>query len=169
MIGRTGLCALSGPRKRQDEQSEIFYKEFVMTSLRKFIVPAMLGAAVAIGGWGCAAEHPSLVPAEAQVVSSGQGQLSYSAPHDGMVYVYNSSSNKLLYAGPIKQGQSVIVDPASNRIMLNGRVVMNKELGSGTVKVYFERKDVDSMSGDSGSVDVHRQTTETRTESNHSD
>jgi hypothetical protein len=133
------------------------------------IVPAMLGVAVAVGGWGCAAEHPSLVPAEAQVVTSGQGRLAYTAPHDGMVYVYNVDADKLLYSSPIKEGQSVVVDPTANRIMLNGRVVMNKEFGSGTKKVYFDRKDLAGMSSDADSTDVQRQTTETRTERSHSD
>ncbi len=142
-----------------------------MTSLRNLIVPAMLGAAVAVGGWGCAAEHPSLVPATAQVVTSGQRQLSYTAPHDGMVYVYNVDNDKLLYSGPVKEGQAVVVDRQANRIMLDGRVLMNKDLGTGTMKVYFDRKDLgsSSLSGDADSVDVHRQTTETRTERMHSD
>ena len=43
---------------------------------------------------------------------------------DGTVYVVDSWYNKLLYQGPARQGEEVVVDPDADQVTVGGQVVV---------------------------------------------
>jgi hypothetical protein len=109
-----------------------------MFALRHFVTP-MAGLALAIGVAGCAATNEN-VPASAQMVSSGNETVAFTAPRHGMVYVVDKNTNKLLYSGNIDKGQSVTVDPTKHdhNIMLDNNTVTQESLNVGhTYQIYF--------------------------------
>jgi hypothetical protein len=121
-----------------------------MTAVGKLIGPALASAALCVGIIGCTPERHSAIPADAQMVASGDKSVSYQAPHDGMVYVYNRGDGKLLYTGPIEKGQTVSVDPATNHLTLDGRMLSDRPIQAGDIKLYFKS---------TGQTDVQSHTT----------
>jgi hypothetical protein len=90
---------------------------------------------------GCSSQQrPELVPASARLQMSGTGREVYTAPEDGMVYVYDKSTDHLLWSGQVLRGQTVIVDPKTDQITLNGAVVSNRAPihGSHGIDVYYD-------------------------------
>src|SRR4051812_47815042 len=76
---------------------------------------------------GCAShQRPELVPGSARLQMSGTGREVYTAPDNGMVYVYDKSTDHLLWSGQVLRGQTVVVDPKTDQITLNGAIVSNR-------------------------------------------
>jgi len=113
-----------------------------MSALRHFVTP-VAGFALAVGLAGCASNNPN-VPPNAQMVSSGDEQVAFTAPHHGMVYVVDKNTNKLLYSGNIDKGQSLTVDPSrhDHNIVLDNNTVTQESLNVGhTYQIYFHPDD----------------------------
>jgi hypothetical protein len=109
-----------------------------MFALRHFVTP-MAGLALVIGVAGCAATNEN-VPPSAQMVSSGNETVAFTAPRHGMVYVVDKNTNKLLYSGNVDKGQSVTIDPTKHdhNIMLDNNTVTQESLNVGhTYQIYF--------------------------------
>jgi len=90
---------------------------------------------------GCSAhQRPELVPASARLQMSGTGREVYTAADDGMVYIYDKSTDHLLWSGQVLRGQTVVVDPQTDQITLNGTIVSNRApiLGSHGIDVYYD-------------------------------
>jgi hypothetical protein len=79
---------------------------------------------------GCAKDRPESVPADARSVAKqgGTQPVNFTAPRDGTVYVYDRTSQKMLYSGRVRQGETLELDPMRNKVRLEGRVVMEKNL-----------------------------------------
>ena len=57
-----------------------------------------------------------------------------------MVYVTDSTDNKLVYSGKVQQGDSVQVNASADKVLVNDRVATNSGLSdSDHYKIYFER------------------------------
>jgi len=71
---------------------------------------------------------------------SGTGREVYTAQDDGMVYVYDKATDHLLWSGQVLRGQTVVVDPQTNQITLNGTIVSNQAqiAGSRGIDVYYD-------------------------------
>ena len=56
---------------------------------------------------GCAPERPESVPADAKSVAKqgGMNPMNFTAPQDGSAYVYDRTSQKMVYTGRIKRGE----------------------------------------------------------------
>jgi hypothetical protein len=109
-----------------------------MSVLRNFVTP-FAGFALAIGLAGCASTNDS-IPTNAQMVSSGNEQVAFTAPRHGTVYVLDKNMNKMIYSGNIDKGQSVSVDPTRHdrNITLDGNSVTQESLNVGhTYQIYF--------------------------------
>ena len=109
-----------------------------MYGLRHFVTP-LAGLALAIGVAGCATTNEN-IPSNAQMVSSGNETVAFTAPRHGMVYVLDKNTNKLLYSGNVDKGQTVSVDPTRHdrNITLDGNAVTQESLNVGhTYQVYF--------------------------------
>ncbi|HZL35826.1 MAG TPA: hypothetical protein VFC78_10990 [Tepidisphaeraceae bacterium] len=90
-----------------------------MNALRTTIGAAMLGALVALAP-GCGPKMT--LPMGTQLIASGK-TVNGTAPGDGMVYVYDTSTQKVLYQGRVIKGDRVSVVPEKSRIQLNGNDV----------------------------------------------
>lgn len=94
-----------------------------------------MGVALAAG---CAAERHESIPNSAMLVDKSNGNVNFTSPHDGDVYVYDRSSGKMLYSGRMERNQTLAVNARDDRITLNGRTVMDQQIrDNDELKVYF--------------------------------
>lgn len=63
------------------------------------------------------------VPEDARVVAEGKGTLMHQADRDGVVYVKDARTGKLVYERPVRAGDKFTLDPANNRALVDGNVV----------------------------------------------
>jgi hypothetical protein len=109
-----------------------------MLAARHFVTP-FAAVALAMGVVGCATTNEN-VPTNAQMVSSGNETVAFTAPRHGMVYVVDKNTNKLLYSGNVDRGQAVTIDPTKrdHNITLDGNTVTQESLNVGhTYQIYF--------------------------------
>ena len=96
-----------------------------MLVTRRAAVLAVLGLAsfiLAGGAGGCRGRAPG-VPEDAKFVKATKRRNTFSAPNDGTVYVVDDWYNRLVYSGPVKQGDEVVVDPGAGVIAVGGKDV----------------------------------------------
>jgi hypothetical protein len=109
-----------------------------MNAFRHFAAPV---AALCLGTGliGCSHEPKAdQVPPTASMSVQGDQDLSYTAPRDGEVYVYDASSRKLLYSGHIEKGQVLSVDPEKDKIMIDSKLALEKDIHAGNRhRIYF--------------------------------
>ena len=111
-----------------------------MNSLRHIASASLLCAATTVFISGCGGEHPSDIPSAATMATEGEGKLTYAAPADGMVYVYDDTTDRLIYSGKVDRGQSVVVSPKDDRVTVDGRTAYEGRLPSGdSRRLYFDR------------------------------
>jgi hypothetical protein len=79
---------------------------------------------------GCGGRDRGMSPV-GTLVAVGGGPVSYRSPKDGTIYVYDDKIERLVYSGPIREGQVFSVDPKNGRLMLDGRVIQDNALRSG--------------------------------------
>jgi hypothetical protein len=85
------------------------------------------------------------VPTGADLVTEATVKSSFQSPADGMLYLYRSPARgvrgQLHYSGPILAGQTLVIDPAMNRAMLDGQP-LEVVLPGGDVlyQAYFRRE-----------------------------
>ena len=90
---------------------------------------------------GCTATGKSAIPAGADEVDSGRGELRYEAQRDGKVWVYDAETDKMVYTGPIRDGDRVVVDPDRNLITVGGETVSEQPLiRDHKYRIYFKRR-----------------------------
>jgi hypothetical protein len=64
------------------------------------------------------------VPDHARMMADGRGEaISFKAPEDGRVYVYDNSNSKLVQSYPIERGQRFTVDPDGDVVAIERREV----------------------------------------------
>ena len=73
---------------------------------------------------GCSGQDRRMEPV-GTLVAIGGGPVSYRAPQDGTLYVYDDKIERLVYSGPIREGQVFSVDPRNKRLMLDGRIIQD--------------------------------------------
>jgi len=109
-----------------------------MVKLRDVSIALMssLGILLAVG---CAKERHDDIPKSARLISENRGNIDFVAPEHGMVYVYDHSSGAMLYSGRIRDGETLRVQPKDDRITLEGRTVMDKQIrDNDDLKVFFQ-------------------------------
>ena len=105
-----------------------------------FLAFALVGAA------GCGGGDDAMTPV-GKLVAQGGDTFSYRSPSDGTIYVYDDALEKLVYSGPIRQGQVFTVDPRARRLTLDGKVIQDNALDSGSQhKIYLDENPPDSVS-----------------------
>ncbi len=129
-----------------------------MNIFRHFAAP-VAALSLAVGIAGCTSEPKAeQVPANARLLVEGDRMLNYSAPSDGEVYVYDSSDRKLLYSGQVQKGQSVSIDPDDDKIMIDNKLALEKDIHAGNRhRIYFVPKREGDMDRDGGRV-IERRT-----------
>jgi hypothetical protein len=68
------------------------------------------------------------VPEGSVQVDEGKGRLDYTAKRSGTVYVYDVTQDRLVYQTPVRDGDRVSIDPDANRLELNGRQDVDRNL-----------------------------------------
>jgi hypothetical protein len=110
-----------------------------MSVFRKILFASVAGATLSLGVAGCATQRPDVIPATAQVQTSGNGPVSFTPPSDGMAYVYDQAANRLIWSGQVKAGQTVSVDPQKNQVAVGNQVVATRILqGGDRHDLYFD-------------------------------
>jgi len=85
----------------------------------------------------CAADRLSNIPGNATIASSGNDHLSYTAPSYGRIWVYDVSNDRIDYSGPVSINEPVTVDPSSNSVTIDGRIVADKVDQGAQHRIYF--------------------------------
>ena len=108
-----------------------------MTTGRSRIVPVLWFVAVAIFA-GCQEDRVNNIPSGATLSASGNSQLTYTATANGTVWVYDVNDDRVDYSGQITANQSLVINPDTRQINLDGRVVSDKTMNAGAQhRVYF--------------------------------
>ena len=109
-----------------------------MFRLSHFAVPAVLGTALFVGG--CAHERHEDIPLTASEIDEGKETVVFSAVDDGRVYVYDATSNEMLYNGELRRGQQLRVDAKDNKILVDGQTAVERDLvNDHRFKVFFDK------------------------------
>src|ERR1700722_11472384 len=109
-----------------------------MTGFR-FAIPAAFALSTMLLG-ACEQDRANNIPGGATLMSSGNSNLTYTAQTDGTVWVYDVNDDRIDYSGPIMANQSVMVNSQNNQILVDGRVVSDKNLNqSAQHRVYFQQ------------------------------
>jgi len=101
------------------------------------LVPTALWVLALVALSGCTADQ-SNIPANATLAASGNDRLVYTAPSDGMAWVYDVTHDRILWSGQVYMNQSVSVMPDSNTISVGGRVVMDTMPTGAHRRIYFQ-------------------------------
>jgi hypothetical protein len=102
------------------------------------VVTLATGAGMMIGLGGCQQQQQqqqqqsTKVPSGATTVGMAQAQpWTWYADRTGTLYVVDKPDDKVIYRGPVRTGQTVVVDPQVKRITVEGREVSQGKLVSG--------------------------------------
>ena len=111
-----------------------------MRRFRHFAASAVVGAALAVTGAGCASnERPDNVPMTAQEMGTCREEAKFNVAQDGTVYVVDGTIRETIYSGGVKRGDFVKVDSKENRILVNGQTVSERDLlNDHKYRIYFE-------------------------------
>ena len=109
-----------------------------MYAFRHFAAP-VAAMCIGVGIVGCSSEPKAeQVPPNAQLLVQGDQMLTQVAPSDGEVYVYDASDRTLIYSGHINKGQSISIDPDEDKVMIDSRLALEKDIHAGNRhRIYF--------------------------------
>ncbi len=109
-----------------------------MLSKRSWIAPAVVGIALFGGLAACTQERGLHVPSDAKMMAEGGNKISYRAGSDGMVYIFDQTSDKLIYSGQVQKGQMVTLNRDESRITVDQAVVSEKTMATDHhYKIFF--------------------------------
>ena len=78
------------------------------------------------------------VPSDAERVKEGEGELSYAARDNGMVYLYDVDARRVVDTQRVRKGQRYTIDPNRDLATLDGRPVYEQNLDRDhTYRLYF--------------------------------
>lgn len=133
-----------------------------MKAFRHFAAP-VVALCLGVGIVGCSSEPKAeQIPSGARLLVQGDQLLAYTAPRNGDVYVYDATDRTLLYSGKVEKGQTLSVDPEEDKIMLDDRLVLEKDIHAGNRhRIYFQEDR--SASGDARVIERSTEIREERT------
>ena len=109
-----------------------------MNQIRTFAVAMVGSVGLFVMGTGCTAERHEAIPASAQMVAKGQTDVTYRAPEDGQVYVYDKSTGEMLYSGRVRENDTVAVDAMDDKIVVNNTPVNEKKIKDfDEIRIFF--------------------------------
>jgi hypothetical protein len=88
---------------------------------------------------GCMENRRSEIPNSATLASSGNTRVTYTAPQAGTIWIYDAQNDKIDYSGPIDMNQSVVIDPPTRQITIEGRIVSDQVISAGDEHRIFYR------------------------------
>jgi hypothetical protein len=89
-----------------------------------------------------AQEEQPLVPKTARLRAEGRGDLTFKSTRDGYVFIVDTRDKKLVYEGPLDEGETIVIAPYRNVIEVDGvRVKRVKDLDNKHIhRIFFERE-----------------------------
>jgi hypothetical protein len=109
-----------------------------MFRFRQFAAPAVIGAALLVGG--CAHDRHEDIPLSASEIGEGKEQVFFNAPYDGKVYVYDATRDEMIYNGELKRGQMIKVDAKKNKVLVDNQTAVDKDLvDDHRYKIFFDK------------------------------
>ena len=80
------------------------------------------------------------IPADAKAVDTGAGaRLEYEPTRDGVIYVYDSDADSVIYVGRIRDREQFRLDPDAGRAQINTRTVFRSDLNPRhRYRLYFQ-------------------------------
>lgn len=116
-----------------------------MNALIRLACVGTVSLTVLGGPVGCANhDRRAEIPSGAQIVAEGSNRISYTAPRDGMIWIFNQGNSNMEYAGRVRRGDEMVLDPSRDAILLNGVNVNDKPLTSLDQKRIFFQPSFDS-------------------------
>jgi hypothetical protein len=110
---------------------------------RVWAVFALAALSLAGGAGGCRGRAAG-VPEAARFEKAGK-RVSYTAPHDGTVYVVDDWFNRLVYKGPVHRGDHVVVVPGAGTLTVAGKdVAGGRKLTDADHSIYVEAEGGDA-------------------------
>jgi hypothetical protein len=107
-----------------------------MFRFSQIAAPAALGLSLLLAG--CANDQRE-IPPTARMVTEGTTNVTATAPHDGTVYVFDDTSNKMVYIGKVDKGDTVSVDSKNDQVLLGAKPAVQRELwDTHRYQVYFD-------------------------------
>lgn len=80
------------------------------------------------------------LPRDAKKVASGTGEITRRVRDRGRIYVYDADNERVLLARDVHDGQTVLVDPGKDRVLIDGKKVYDNNLErKHTHRIYFEK------------------------------
>jgi hypothetical protein len=123
-----------------------------MLRFSQIAAPAALGLSLLLTG--CANDQRE-IPPTARMVTEGTTNVTATAPHDGTVYVFDDTSNKMVYIGKVDKGDTVSVDAKDDQVLLGAKPAVQRELwDTHRYQVYFDESN--AALGDDATVVRHR-------------
>jgi hypothetical protein len=111
-----------------------------MRNIRTLTLAMVGSVGMCLLATGCAADRNKDVPASAKIVAQGEKDLAYRAPEQGTIYVFDKSGQNVLYSGRVQRDDLLKVEAMQDRITLNDRVVMDKQIRDhDAINIFFER------------------------------
>ncbi len=91
---------------------------------------------------GCAGDHYPAVPREASQVVKSSKAITFTAPHDGRVYLQDDTNHHLVYSTDIRRGQTFQYGSSGSVPTLDGKPAGDPVPDAGhRHSIYFEASD----------------------------
>ena len=90
--------------------------------------------------WSSGSPGMDEIPTDAQAVDTGAGaRLNYEPTRDGVIYVYDTDADKVIYVGRIRDREQFRLDPDAGRAQINTRTVFRSDMNPRhRYRLYFE-------------------------------
>jgi len=85
--------------------------------------------------------RPPLVPTAAALKAEGRQHVQYTAQDDGMVWVSDVDTGKVVYCGRVLQGDRIVVDPVNSTLSLDNQPLMTHDLSHDNHRIFFLSED----------------------------
>ena len=118
-----------------------------MTKMCTLTLAGLLGLGMLSG---CQQERHEAIPASAQnVAESRDGDVRFTAPKSGEVYVYDVNKDELVYSGRIRQGETLALqrEQDKDQIRIDSQVVSTGDLKEGNKYRIFYKPSEKSEAG----------------------
>src|SRR5688572_33380020 len=101
----------------------------IMSTTRRWWAGAVLsGVGICLVGGCASSDRPKEVPQAAIYKAGGGDRIIYVADQDGTLYVTEDQSKSVIYSGRVTRGDRVVLDPETDRLSVNERVVYSKDI-----------------------------------------
>lgn len=109
-----------------------------MRLISTLVTGSLLAVSTFVGG--CQHERHTAIPPSAIIAGESNGRLlTYRAGDNGMVYLFNRNTDKLIYSGVLNKGEAIVVNKDKNQVLIDDRIISEGALRRGdTYRIFFD-------------------------------